>query len=268
VASADLPLPARAFDTIAASFDARFGQWESVAAQRRAVRRELAKAFPPGANVLEIGGGTGEDALWLAERGRSVVMTDISPRMVQRARTKFAGRQRLRAQVAAAEGLDRLDLGEAGFDGAFSNFAALNCVEALEPVARGLARLVKPSGAVIMVVFGTCCPGEWIVEGLRDNPRAMFRRFRRTPVRARLGGNAFLVRYFRTAELVSAMAPWFDFAGRRGLGVFVPPSAAEPWITRHPRLLSALERLDDRLSSSLAGLGDHVLHRFVRRADD
>jgi hypothetical protein len=52
-----------------------------------------------------------------------------------------------------------------------------------------------------------------------------------------------------------------------GVGVFVPPSAAEPWISRHPRLLSVLERLDSRLSAPLAALGDHVLYRFVRRAD-
>jgi SAM-dependent methyltransferase len=267
VTSAELPLSALAFDTIAATFDDRFGAWQSVAAQRRAVRRELAQAFPPGASVLEVGGGTGEDAIWLADRGCSLLLTDISPRMVRRAQAKFAGRPRLQAKVAAAENLHALDLAEDRFDGAFSNFAALNCVEDLPPVARNLARLVRPGGHVILVMFGTCCPGEWVVEALRDRPRAMFRRFRRTPVRARLGGKEFAVRYFRTAELVSAMAPWFDYAGRRGIGVFVPPSAAEPWITRHPRLLGALEHIDGRLSKPLAGLGDHVLHRFVRRTD-
>ena len=28
----------------------------------------LLEAFPPGARLIEIGGGTGEDALWLADR--------------------------------------------------------------------------------------------------------------------------------------------------------------------------------------------------------
>ena len=263
--SAGLPLPARAFDTIAETFDARFGSWASVAAQRRAVREELTKAFPPAASVIEVGGGTGEDALWLAERGRRVLMTDISPRMVQQARAKFAGHAALRAQVVGAEGLNQLS--SERFDGAFSNFAALNCVEDFAPVARGLAGLVRPGGSAILVLFGRCCPGEWLVEFLLDRPGAMFRRFRRTPVPARLGGNAFPVRYFDTAEVVSAMAPWFEFSGRRGIGVFVPPSAAEPWITGHPRLLAVLETLDRVLSGPLAPFGDHVLHRFVRRAD-
>lgn len=265
--SAELPLAARAFDTVAEAFDERFGAWESVAAQRRAVRNELLRAFPPGASVLEIGGGTGEDALWLANAGRRVLLTDIAPGMVRQARAKFAGLPELRAELAAAEDLGALDMGGERFDGAFSNFAALNCVADLAPVARGLAGFVRAGGMAILVLFGTRCPGEWIVEGVRGRPRAMFRRFKRGPVSADLGGHAFAVRYFTTADLIAAMAPWFDFVGRRGIGVFVPPSAAEPWITHHPRLLSRLEALDRGLSKPLAALGDHVLHRFVRRAD-
>ncbi|HET9800005.1 MAG TPA: methyltransferase domain-containing protein, partial [Gemmatimonadaceae bacterium] len=71
-----------AFDAVAARFDARFGEWRSVAAQRRSVRAALAKAFPRGAHVLEIGGGTGLDARWLAARGREVQLTDPAPSMV------------------------------------------------------------------------------------------------------------------------------------------------------------------------------------------
>jgi hypothetical protein len=46
--------------------------------------------------------------------------------------------------------------------------------------------------------------------------------------------------------------------------VFVPPSAAEPWISDHPRLLQALQALDGALAGPLAMLGDHILYRFVR----
>lgn len=263
---AGLSPAAQAFDSIAANFDERFDPWQSVAAQRRAVRAELLSAFKPGSKVLEIGGGTGTDAAWLAATGCDVLLTDVSPAMVRQAQAKFIGRAGLSAKAAGAGELGQLGLEKASFDGAFSNFAALNCVEQLDPFARGLARLVRPGGTVILVFFGTCCPGEWIVEALRGRPHAMFRRFTRNPAAARLGGNHFNVRYHRAAELKKAMAPWFDHAGTRGIGVLVPPSAAEPWISGHPRVLSALEALDRRLSAALAPLGDHVLHRFVRRA--
>jgi hypothetical protein len=263
LAATDVPAAALAFDAIAEQFDARFAPWRSVAAQRRAVRSALASAFPPGARLIEIGGGTGDDALWLAERGREVLMTDASPAMVRVAQAKFAGRGRPAAAVAAAESLEAL-VALGPFDGAYSNFAGLNCVADLSGFARGLARLVASGKPVMLVMFGTCCPGEMIVEGLRGRPRNMFRRFRRGEVPARLGGREFAVRYHRRAELSAALSPWFELEDRRGIGVFVPPSAAEPWISRHPRALSALEALDRALTRPLAALGDHVLYRFLR----
>jgi hypothetical protein len=265
LAATEVPAAALAFDAIAEQFDARFTPWRSVAAQRRAVRSALAGAFPPGARLIEIGGGTGDDAIWLAERGRNVLMTDASPAMVRVAQAKFAGRGRLAAEVAAAESLEAL-AAFGPFEGAYSNFAGLNCVADLSSFARGLARLVASGNPVMLVLFGTCCPGETIVEGLRGRPRNMFRRFRRGEVPARLGGREFAVRYHRGSELSAALSPWFEPAGRRGIGVFVPPSAAEPWISRHPHLLGALEALDRALARPLAVLGDHILYRFVRTA--
>ena len=50
-----LPPAAAAFDAVAERFDARYGGWKSVAAQRRAVRAALIEAFAPGARILEIG---------------------------------------------------------------------------------------------------------------------------------------------------------------------------------------------------------------------
>jgi hypothetical protein len=69
---------AHAFNAVAPKFDERFGGWLTVAAQRRAVRMQLVRAFVPGSRVLEIGGGTGEDALWLTAQGRDVLLTDAS----------------------------------------------------------------------------------------------------------------------------------------------------------------------------------------------
>jgi SAM-dependent methyltransferase len=258
-----------AFDSVAEIFDDRFTPWRSVAAQRRAVRAELVRTFPAGASLIEIGGGTGEDARWLAERGRRIVLTDASPAMVRIAAAKLEGLPGAQAEIAAAEAMDALATrraaeGQPLFDGAFSNFAGLNCVTDLAPFARGLARMVQPGGPVLLVVFGTCCPGEMIVEGIRRRPANMLRRFARGDVPARLSGRHFTVRYHRAGAIIRAMAPWFAPRGRTGIGVFVPPSAAEPWISRHPRLLGGLEALDRVLASPLAVLGDHILYRFVR----
>jgi hypothetical protein len=60
------------------------------------------------------------------------------------------------------------------------------------------------------------------------------------------------------------MAPAFRLRATKAIGVFVPPSAAEPWISRYPRLLAWLEAADRLAAGSLAAFGDHVLYTFQR----
>jgi SAM-dependent methyltransferase len=261
---------ALAFDAIAPTFDLRFGPWQSVAAQRRAVRAALLQGFPAGGHVLELGGGTGEDAAFLAERGFEMLLTDPSPTMVGLAKAKLAplGSQ---AEIAAGEELEDfassyLSASGALFDGAFSNFAPLNCVVDLEPVARGLARLLKPGAPAMLILFGTFCPGEMLTEVLRGRPHLALRRCKRSAAPARLAKCEFQIVYHRRAALLRAFSPWFVLEKRLGIGVTVPPSAAEPWISRQPRLLAAMEGLDRILARPLAVLGDHVLYQFRRTA--
>jgi SAM-dependent methyltransferase len=265
---ADLRPAALAFDAIAPVFDSRFGAWQSVAAQRRAVRSALLRQFPAGGRILELGGGTGEDATFLAERGFQVFLTDSSPVMVSLARPKLApfGGQ---AELACAEEMDEfasrhLSAGGALFDGAFSNFAPLNCALDLTPTARGLARLLKPDAKAMLVVFGTFCPGEMVTELVRGRPHLMLRRLKRGKTPARLANLSFDIVYHRRAGLQRVFAPWFVLEKRFGIGITVPPSAAEPWISLRPRLLAGMEKLDRVLSHPLAIFGDHVLYQFRR----
>jgi SAM-dependent methyltransferase len=266
--TAQLSSAALAFDAIAPEFDTRFGAWKSVTAQRRAVRAALLREFPSGARILELGGGTGEDAAFLAGRGFDVCLTDSSPRMVTIAKSKLE-RLGAHAEEVALENLEafakrRCAEGAKLFDGAFSNFAPLNCVVELNPVARGLAMLLQPGAAAMMVVFGTICPGEIVTEMIGGRPRQAFRRFKQGEIPARLARRHFSVVYHRTRELKGAFAPWFTLEKRFGIGIAVPPSAAEPWISRHGWLLAAMEAADRLASRPLALLGDHVLYQFRR----
>ena len=260
---------ALAFDAIAPSFDERFGACASVAAQRRAVRAILVSQFPPIGHILEIGGGTGEDALFLAERGFRVLLTDASPAMVEVARQKLSPLGSS-ARIVAAEELqpfaeERQRLGEPLLDGAFSNFAPLNCVQDIHSVAKGLGSLLRPGAVAALVLFGTCCPAELLLEAFGGRPRNGLRRFRRGAAPATLAKRTFEVFYHRASDLMRAFRPWFELEGRTGIGVAVPPSTAEPWISHHCHLLAAMEAFDRRMARSLAPFGDHVLYQFRRK---
>lgn len=255
---------AEAFDAVADRFDERFGGWLSVAAQRRAVRTQLLHAFPEGSRILELGGGTGDDAEWLTRHGRTVQLTDASPAMVRIASRKLAGTGAPTPRIVAAEDIGSLAPGLGMFDGAFSNFAGLNCVRDLGATARGLAGLVRSNGCALLVVFGKHSVGEWVVELVRGRPRSAARRFSRSEVPARLGGCHFTVTYHTRADIARAFAPWFTLTARHGIGIMVPPSAAEPWVSKYPRIVHALERCDSVLAAPCAALADHVLYELRR----
>ena len=265
----ELPPAVRAFDALAGSFDDTFGGWESVAAQRRAVRRALLGVFPEGASLLELGGGTGEDALFLARCGRRVLVTDGAPGMTARTNEKARAASLESCVSAERVSLEELDAWARDyrgipFDGAFSNFAGLNCIADHAPVAHGLARLLAPGGRALLVVFGPFSPGEMLVLLARGRGRAAFRRLARAPAPARVAGETFHVTYPAPWTLAREFAPWFRLKRMRGIGVFVPPSGAEPPASRFPRLLGALEALDRIFARPLALLGDHVLLDFER----
>lgn len=264
-----LPPAVRAFEAMAPRFDETFGGWESVAAQRRAVRRALLGAFPESSRLLELGGGTGEDALFLASRGRRVHLTDGAPTMVALAREKAreAGlSERVTTERVSLEELPALAARlDAPFDGAYSVFAALNCVESLPPVGRGLAAALRPGGRALLVVFGPFCPAEILILALKGRFRAAVRRLERRPAPARVAGETFTVTYPAPRAFAKAFAPGLRLRGATGIGIFVPPSSAEPTVSRVPGLVAIAELLD-RAAAPLWFLADHVLLDFERAA--
>src|SRR5215469_10419174 len=158
----DLQLPTNPFDALAQSYDQVFTESPIGQAQRSAVWAELEKAFQPGDRVVEIGCGTGVDACFLAERGVSVLGCDTSPAMIQVARQRVRQRAKYFASASVelgtwpAERIATVALGR-DFDGAFSNFGVLNCLQDLRRFARRLATRLKPRAKVLVCLMGPCC---------------------------------------------------------------------------------------------------------------
>ena len=81
---------AAAFDAIASRYDDLFSAAANplIAMMRQRVFRAVDRHFPSPATLLEIGCGTGEDALSLVERGHRVIACDPAPSMITAARSK------------------------------------------------------------------------------------------------------------------------------------------------------------------------------------
>jgi SAM-dependent methyltransferase len=257
---------ARAFDQVAYSYDELFTNTAIGRAQRKQVWPSLLAAFPPGSRVLELNCGTGEDARFLAEQGRTVLACDGSAMMIRVARSREGrhGGRNLEFRQLANEELGQLSVATP-FDGAFSNFAGLNCVLELRAVATDLAHRIRTNGRVLICLWSRWCVAEVIWYLAQGRPRKAVRRFSGAAA-ARVGGTTFSVAYPSVREIQGFFSPWFRLRSRRAVGLFVPPSYLEPHIRRHPRILGGLESLDRFCASwpALRDFGDHVLLEFVR----
>ena len=255
------------FDSVADRYDEVFTESRIGRAQREAVWRELSRAFRPGMRVLELGCGTGVDALRLAENGICVLGCDQSPRMIAVARRKL-GMQRPAAPVEfrliTIEEIGPLAK-EGTFDGVFSNFGALNCVSELPVVARALGRLLKPEAHVVLCLLGPFCVWETVWYLGQGRLAQAFRRLRAGGVTARIG-TGLQVEYPSVRSVAQAFAPTFQLQSWMGIGIVVPPSYVSPWADRFPRLLEWSAHIDRRIAGwpGIRGMADHVLLHLVR----
>ncbi|MBI3733878.1 MAG: class I SAM-dependent methyltransferase [Chloroflexi bacterium] len=255
---------------------------------RQAVWARMDANFRAGMRVLELGCGTGEDALYLARRGAQVTATDASPRML----TVTAGK----AAEAGVGGLVQtqvLDMNDlpptpyssgrvselhaakaqdpplpptphsALFDGILSNFGALNCVRDLPRLMEHLAAWTKPGARVLLVVMGPFCPWEMVWHLLHGQPRLAFRRMAR---HATAGGalRGVSLTYPSPGHLVRLCAPEFAHRRTAGLGVLLPP----PYVrVVDDRWLAAADRIEQRIADRFPfnRCGDHYILELERK---
>jgi ubiquinone/menaquinone biosynthesis C-methylase UbiE len=239
---------ADAFDHIGARYDDEFTHTELSRWFRARVWERLGVLFQPGDHVIELGCGTGEDAVWLAQRGVRVLATDGSPAMLEATNAKATD-----AGVSHLIETRRLDFTEAAqwelpaqtFDGAYSNYGALNCAGDWRAVGGQIARAVKPGGQIGLGVMGPWCPWEVIWHGIHGNFRTATRRWRASTI-AHLDGKYFNVYYPTPGRLQRDFGANFRRSRLWGLGVFLPPSDLYQPVGRRrwlARPLLALERL-------------------------
>jgi SAM-dependent methyltransferase len=232
---------------------------------REAVWRQLDAAFQSGSYVLELNCGTGIDAIHLAHRGVSVLGCDISSRMIELARQNAVGtgvEELLDFRVLATEQLVTLQAGTI-FDGAFSNFAGLNCVQDLAAVRRSLACRLRPGSRVLLCMLGRFGVWQKLWHLAHGDWNHVFRSAQSTNVEG-----AIKVQYPSQKQIVALFSPDFKLHRWKGIGIAVPPAYMEHWAVRFPQVTQCLNHIDSLIGSVpvLRNLGGCILLEFERIA--
>lgn len=195
--------------------------------------------------VLDVGCGTGIDALALARRGIRVVAVDFSDAMIAELRGKLdsvSGLSPVDARVLSVADLGQLDDGP--FDGIISAFAGLSAIDSLDRFATDAATLLKPGGRMILHLLNRFSLWEWLgYVAHRDWPAA--RQVGRLRTRDfSIGGELVRHRLYFARELyTNVFATRFALRDAYALGSLRPPHT----VRRLPYpLVHGLEWLDVR----------------------
>lgn len=258
------------FDALAARYDQVFGHSALGLALRESVHRHLGRRTLPGQRWLDIGCGTGEDAMWLADQGAAEVLAvDSSARMLDLAEAKARAAgwppQRLRfAQLDLSDDADLARLAdESSFDGILADFGVINCLPRPAPMAAALACILTPSGRFTAVTMGPTCLWEWADAALTGQWKRLVRRRRNRWFRTASGSSPLW--YPSPRDLRRAFAPALLPSEKpRPLGLLLPPSDAAAWLRARPKLLGSLAMAERMLAPAwpLAWLSDHYVMDF------
>ncbi len=240
------------------AFDRHAGVYEDVfsAADIRGEVWEIADPlFSPRMKLLDLGCGTGEDAVHFAERGVDVTAIDISTTMLSKLGAK--ANRNIRYEPVDMRSYSSSVV----LDGVLSNFGALNCVADLD----WLARLpIVTGGHAVLTFMGRFYPLEFMTFLLKGNARGAFRRSKMFGT-AVVEGVSFPVYYHSFRSIRRALDPKFELIQVRGLRSIAPAPHLKH--LRRFRAVRLLESLDRRLCSHplTATYADHYVSVWRRR---
>lgn len=264
----NLEATVRAFDAVAPEYDGALGNNLLIQRMRERVIQKIVATFPRGARLLDLGCGTGIDAVDLAGRGYEIVAIDSSQGMIERTRARAAS-ARLESGVSPIHcSIHELEhLGQAEFDGMYSDLGPLNCVPDLHAASHEMARLLKPRGRIIGSVIGKYCPWEFAYYAFHFDFARARTRLTSKSVPVPLQRETVWTRYYSPQEFYSAFANEFELTFLRALNFLIPPPYMAHAYEQYESLFAPLAYLDDRFSALplVRNLGDHFLFELQKR---
>ncbi|HXQ92176.1 MAG TPA: methyltransferase domain-containing protein [Nitrososphaerales archaeon] len=260
-----------AFDSASEEYDFTIRQnFINVWIRDRSIEVLLSLARPEDV-LLEIGSGTGAEALIISKHVHGVVATDISGKMISLLERKVESRGltgkvkpiRLGAsEIGRAS--DSLPKGKVRL--AYSLNGALNCELKIRQFPYELWKIMEPEGLFVCSIRNTLCLSEALTHAAVLQFSQMAPR-KRQPVMVSVGGMDIPSYYYSPGKFAKMFEPYFTVKKMVGLPALIPPAYLSAIYVRLRKVLSFIERAEYALASyyPLNRLGDQTLLVFERR---
>jgi ubiquinone/menaquinone biosynthesis C-methylase UbiE len=249
------------FDTKAAGWPGKYGTDGRLAGRLSELGDAVLALAGPGADVLDLGCGSGELARSLAAGGYRVTGCDIAPRMLDQAAAADPGR--LVSWVRLDPGWQTLPFGPASVDVVVAA-SVLEYVADPVAVLRECARVLRPGGALVCTVPDQGHPVRWLEAVLGLAARAplaatagaAWPRLGRYVTYLRISRQRRTARWWRGAAGVAGLQPARPAGTAAGLA-----GTAAGVAGRRPLRLLAFRRPADTTrpgTASATGLNDNI----------
>jgi len=254
------------FDKAAPNYDTAFTDTNIGKMQRSLVYGQLSKQLNGIRTVLEINCGTGEDAVWLANKKIKITATDISSKMIEMAQSKGSF-ENIKFQVADIKSVASVFNGQQ-FDLIFSNFGGLNCLSGpeLEHFFQQAKNLLPEKGKMVLVIMPKNTLWEQAYFLAKAQFSSVYRRKKNVAI-ANVDGEKVPTYYFNPKDIVNLAGNDFKLISQKPIGFFVPPSYMEPFFRGKIKLLKFLGLIEKGISgwTALSKYADHYIITLQKR---
>lgn len=261
---------AGAFDSAAEEYDFTIGRnYINTWIRKRSIR-ELLRFAKPTDIALEVGCGTGAEAIEIAEYVAKIIATDVSDKMIEILSKKVQARgltnRIIPLQVRAADISKAGDLTDGRkVDLAYSFNGALNCEPELEDFVRELSSIIVEGGYFVCSIRNSFCLSEALSHAVVLQFDKMTPR-KNQPVMVSVGGMDIPAFYYQPATFADFFSTNFKLRKLIGLPTLLPPAYLSDYYVKFKNVASFLERLEGVLSDRFPfnRVGDQSLFVFQK----